>query len=214
MTIGRARRRLSWFLPENPDVLGMLRRQAEVTIEGMDALVAWASGDGSAADTVRAKEHEADDVKRALRAALRSAFITPIGAEDIYVLSERLDSVMNGAKDAVRESEIMELPPDEAITAMAALLTEGVRHLSDAFTLLAAHGGDDYGEAATTDADEAIKSCRQVERVYRKAMSALVKETDLREVMGRRELYRRFSRLSEDVAEVAERVWYASVKEA
>ena len=214
MTVSRVRRRLSWFLPENPDVLGMLRQQAHVTIEGMDALTAWASGDEAAAETVRAKEHEADDVKRALRVALRISFITPIGAEDIYVLSERLDSVMNGAKEAVRESEIISLPPDEAMTAMAALLTQGVRHLADAFELLDTAGGGDSGEAATTDADEAIKAGRQLERVYRKAMSALVKVDDLREVMGRRELYRRFSRVSEDVTEVAERVWYASVKEA
>jgi hypothetical protein len=33
-------KRSSWFLPENPDVLGMLRRQAAVTVEGMAALVA------------------------------------------------------------------------------------------------------------------------------------------------------------------------------
>ena len=45
-------------------------------------------------------------------------------------------------------------------------------------------------------------------------MSSLLAETDLREVMGRREMYRRFSRISEVVIEVAERVWYSSVKEA
>ena len=32
--------------------------------------------------------------------------------------------------------------------------------------------------------------------------------------MGRRELYRRFSRVSDDIVAVAERVWYATVKEA
>ena len=37
---------------------------------------------------------------------------------------------------------------------------------------------------------------------------------DLKEVMGRRELYRRFSRVSASVQEVADRVWYAAVKEA
>jgi uncharacterized protein Yka (UPF0111/DUF47 family) len=162
---------------------------------------------------VRDKEHEADEVKREVRAALRRAFITPIGAEDIYVLSERLDAVMNGAKDAVRESEVMALRPDDATGAMAGLLAEGVRHLADAFARLEAHA-DDGGDGATAAADEAVKTGRQLERVYRKAMSALVKEDDLREVMGRRELYRRFSRISEDVGEVAERVWYASVKEA
>jgi hypothetical protein len=33
-------KRSSWFLPESPDVLGMLGRQAAVTVEGMAALVA------------------------------------------------------------------------------------------------------------------------------------------------------------------------------
>jgi hypothetical protein len=49
--------------------------------------------------------------------------------------------------------------------------------------------------------------------VYRGAMSALLQVEDLREVMARRELYRRFSRISSDLVEVAERVWYATVKE-
>jgi uncharacterized protein Yka (UPF0111/DUF47 family) len=207
------RRRLSWFLPENPDVLGMLRHQADVTIAGMDTLVAWARGEAEAADRIGDREHEADVVKRQLRLALRSAFITPIGAEDIYVLSERLDSVMNGAKDAVREADVMALPPDEAIVEMALLLADGVRHLEEAFTRLESRSRDG-GDGATAAADAAIKAGRQLERVYRKAMSALVQEADLRVVMGRRELYRRFSRISEDIAEVAERVWYASVKEA
>ena len=30
-----------WFLPESPDVVGMLRNQAAITAEGIDALLAW-----------------------------------------------------------------------------------------------------------------------------------------------------------------------------
>jgi len=211
MTVGRVRRRISWFLPENPDVLGMLRRQGQVTIEGMDALTSWASGDEAAADRLREKEHEADDVKRALRVALRISFITPIGAEDIYVLSERLDAVLNGAKDAVRESEVMALAPDEHVEGMVGFILEGVRHLDDAFRLLRPDSGE---EGSKTDAaDAAIKSQRQLERVYRRAMSALLDVDDLREVIGRRELYRRFSRVGDHVIEAAERVWYSTLKE-
>ena len=54
---------------------------------------------------------------------------------------------------------------------------------------------------------------RRLERVYREAASALLKLDDLREVVGRRELYRRFSRVSETLIEAADRVWYATVKE-
>ncbi len=211
-------RPMRWFLPETPDVLGTLREQARVTIEAMDSLVAWASGESEAAERVRGAEHRADDLKRRLRNELRTSFVTPIGAEDLFVLSQRLDQVLNAGKDALRESEVMAIAPDEGIVGMAALLAEGVHHLADAFDRLGR--GDELKQAglerhdATDAADAAIKAMRQLERVYRLAMSALLDVTDMRAVMGRRELYRRFSRMSEDVIEVAERVWYASVKEA
>ncbi len=200
-----------WFLPDTPDVVGMLRAQVAVTAEGLDALVRWAEtgGDDAAADDVRAAEHRADDCKRELRRALRAAFTTPLDAEDLYWLSERLDAVMNGAKDAVREAEVMAAVPDAPVLEMARLLRDGVGHLADAVGHLADHGDD-----ATVAADAAVKSQRGVERVYRRAMSELLEVDDLRVVMARREVYRRLSRVGDTVVEVAERVWYAVVKEA
>jgi Protein of unknown function DUF47 len=65
----------------------------------------WANAEPDAAQRVRDLEHQADDTKRELRLALTKAFITPIDAEDIYVMSERLNAVLNGAKDTVRESD-------------------------------------------------------------------------------------------------------------
>jgi uncharacterized protein Yka (UPF0111/DUF47 family) len=128
--------KLSWLVPESQDVLGMLHRQAAVTGEGMQALVAWAAGEPEAAQRVRDCEHRADDTKRELRRAPTVAFMTPIDAEDLYVMSERLDAVLNGAKDAVREAEVMALPADEAVAAMPALLADGVRYLAEAFERL------------------------------------------------------------------------------
>jgi uncharacterized protein len=206
-------KRSSWFLPENPDVLGMLGRQAAVTVEGMAALVAWAGGESEAAQRVRDCEHRADDTKRELRRALTVAFMTPIDAEDLYVMSERLDAVLNGAKDAVREAEVMAVEPDQAVAAMAALLADGVGHLAKAFQRLDPDSRSNSEASATDAADAAVKTQRQLERVYRQAASALLEVQDLREVMGRRELYRRVSRISETLTEAADRVWYATVKE-
>jgi uncharacterized protein Yka (UPF0111/DUF47 family) len=204
--------RRHWFLPKTLDVIAMLRAQAAVTMEGQEALVAWASGDLEAGDLVRAKEHEADDRKRELHAALTESFTTPVDAEDLYMMSKHLDDVMNGSKDAVRESEVMALPPDEHLVAMAGCLLDGVRHLDVAFSLLRSDDGVDGSKTAAADA--AIKSQRQLERAYRRAMSALLEVDDLREVMGRRELYRRFARIGDSVVEAAERVWYSTVKES
>jgi len=203
----------SWFFPETLDVVGMLRAQTAVTIEGLESFVAWAGGDPAAAELIRDREHDADDRKRALRKALTESFLTPLDAEDLYTMSVLIDEVINGAKDAVRESEVMALPPDEHVLGMARCLLDGVRHLDEAFGKLGAPGEHRGPGSATDAADAAVKAERQLERVYRSAMSALLEDDDLREVTARRELYRRLSRIGDSVIDAAERVWYATVKE-
>ena len=111
--------KLPWFLPETLDVIGLLREQAAVTIGGLEALTEWAAGESAAAERVREFEHAADERKLELLKALTASFTTPIDAEDVFTMSERLDAVMNGAKDAVREAEVMDLPPDEHVLGMA-----------------------------------------------------------------------------------------------
>ncbi len=199
-----------WFLPETPDVLAMLRNQTTITMEGMAALLAWSRGDPDAADRLRECEHRADDQKRELRAALTVAFTTPLEPEDIFELSTELDRTLNSAKNTVREAEVMEVGPDQAISEMAAELAEGVRDLGEAFEQLAAGAR----AAATEAADRAAKSQSRIEKVYRQSMSALVAVDDLREVAAKRELYRRLARTSDDLREVAERVWYSVLKES
>jgi uncharacterized protein Yka (UPF0111/DUF47 family) len=91
---------------------------------------------------------------------------------------------------------------------MCEALAESVHLVSDAVQLL----GDKSGEA-TEKANAALRAQRTIEKVYREAMAALVEIDDLREVMSRRELYRRVARIGDVVVDVAERVWYAVVKE-
>jgi uncharacterized protein Yka (UPF0111/DUF47 family) len=203
--------RLPWLLPSDRDLLALLRTQADVTIAGLRALVDWADGQPDAASRVREAEHDADEWKREVRKALVESFTTPLDPEDLYEMSQHLDEVINGAKDAVREAEVMALAPDEHVAAMAGCLVEGTTHLAEAFARLGPDGRK--GPAATDAADAAVKSQRALERIYRQAMSTLVEQEDLREVMGRRELYRRFSRIGDSVIQVAERVWYATVKQ-
>ena len=97
--------RARWFLPETPDVLGLLRAELAVTIEGVDAFAAWAGGDKSAADAVRDAEHRGDVAKRELLGALRAAFVTPLEPEDVFALSRGIDWILNYARDVVSESE-------------------------------------------------------------------------------------------------------------
>lgn len=198
-----------WFLPDSPDLIGMLRLQLDVTTDGADALVAWARGDAAKADEIRSLEHRGDEHKRTLERALTTAFTTPLEPQDLYTLSRGIDWILNLSKDLVRESEVMACPPDASLAEMCEALAAAVHLLTEAVELL-----DSEPEAATEKANEALRAQRRIEKVYRDAMASLVGTEDLREVMSRRELYRRVARIGEVVVDVAERVWYTVVKEA
>jgi uncharacterized protein Yka (UPF0111/DUF47 family) len=198
-----------WILPDSQDLLGMLEHQLAATIEGMDAFAAWAAGDADAGDTTRALEHRADELKHELQRALRIAFTTPLEPEDLYALSHGIDWVLNKAKDLLGESEVMACPPDQALSEMAALVAQAMHSIGEAVARLRAKHGD-----PTEQTDAAIKAERNLEKVYRRAMATLLDVDDLREVIARRELYRRCSRIGEAVVEVAERVGYAVAKES
>jgi uncharacterized protein Yka (UPF0111/DUF47 family) len=202
--------RAHWFLPEAPDVLGMLGEQSKITVEGLDALVEWASGDAKAAERLRRTEHLADKKKRELRSALTEAFSTPLEPEDIFELSRGLDEILNSAKNIVGEALAMESSPDSATAEMAGELSDGTRHLAEAFSMFA----KDDRTGATATADRAVKDRRHLQHTYRRAMSALIENPDPREVAARREIYRRLARCGDEMVRVAERVWYSVLKES
>ena len=198
-----------WFLPDTPDVLGLLRNQVAVTIVGVDAFAAWAAGDAQAAAAVRDSERQGDQAKRELLGALRAAFVTPLEPEDVFALSRGVDRLMHYARDLVSESEAMDAPPDDAIAEMAQALGEGLRHIDDAIAHI-----DSDGDAATRSADQAINAERRLEQAYYRGMTDLLSVEDRTERIARRELYRGCSRLGEAVLDVAERVVYAVVKQS
>ncbi|MGZ4604322.1 MAG: DUF47 domain-containing protein [Kineosporiaceae bacterium] len=197
-----------WFLPDTPDVLATLRRQADITVAGLSAFAAWAHGDTEAEHVVRSNEHAADGVRRELARQLRAAFSTPVPQEDVFALSELLDAVLNRAKDVVREAELLDLRPDTSVATMADAAADGVRYLAQGLAGLTAPD-----ETATAAADAAIAAERRMEKTYRAAMRDVLADPDVRGVVARREIYRRVLEVGERVEAVADRIWYAVVKE-
>ncbi len=198
-----------WFLPESPDMLGLLARQGAIALRGMDALRAWSEGEPSQAAVVRDVAHEGEKAGREVMIALKTAFVTAVSPEDIYEISERLDSVLEGAKNLIREAELLRMDPDPPMVEMADLVSLGVQDLVRAFPDLASNP-----DRATECADAAVRQQRSLEHVYRRAMSALLELSDIHEVSARRELYRRYARMGDGIVGVAHRIWYAVVKEA
>jgi uncharacterized protein Yka (UPF0111/DUF47 family) len=201
--------RRHWFLPETPDVVGLLRRQVKVTLTGIEALCRWAQGDASAVDGLADAEGDGDLAKRELLTALQAAFVTPLEPEDVFALSRGIDWILDHSLDLVKEAEVLDVTPDAGIAEMAAQLREAVVHIDRAI----GHLTSDQ-DAATEAAYDAIAAERRLESAYYAGMAALLTVDDMRERISRRELYRRCSRIGENVIDVAERVVYAVVKES
>ena len=70
------------------------------------------------------------------------------------------------------------------VAAMAALLADGVGHLAEAFQRLDPESRSKSEASATDAADAAVKTQRQLKRVYRQAASALLEVQDLLEVIA------------------------------
>lgn len=199
-----------WFLPEVPDVLGILHQQSTVSVQCLDELVAWAGGDADAAVRLRDAERDAGRCKHELWRALRIAFSTPLDPEDLYSLSFLLDVALSGAHNIVRDSEVFGLNPnDPSCAAMAVVCRDAVVALHDAFPVMA-----NDAARATALADEARHSARRVEHLYRAAMPNVLARDDLRLVWAETLRYGLFIELADRVVRVSERVWYAVVKES
>lgn len=202
-------RRGHWFLPESPDLVGLLRGQAAVTIDGLDTAAAWTAGEEGAAQRLAEIEHRGDAAKRELLAELREAFVTPLAAEDVFALSRGIDWILDYARDLVREAEAMACPADTGIAKMVDCLREAMRCIDEAIGALV-----EDSDRASAAANEAIRAERRLEHIYYAGMADLLDVRDQRERISRRELYRRCERIGEVVIDVAERVVYAIVKES
>ncbi len=198
-----------WFLPETPDVVGLLRGQVAVTIDGLDALVSWAAGADGAREALEDAQRRGDEAMRSLLSAVRSAFITPLEPEDVFALSRGLDWILDYSGDLVKESQALSEPPDEGIAEMAQLLAAAVRKLDTAIANLEADP-----DAATASADEAIALVQQLDTVYYRGMGELLEVKGMRGRVSRRELYRQCTKIGDVVIDVAERVVYAIFKGA
>jgi uncharacterized protein Yka (UPF0111/DUF47 family) len=134
--------------------------------------------------------------------------VLPFEPEDVFTLSRSVDRVLNHCRDLVNESEVMDVAPDAGITEMAGALVGALNQIERAFAAL----GEDT-DRATNAADAAIREERRLAHAYYNGMGALLDLDDMRQRIGRRELYRRCYWIGVVVVEIADRVVYAIVKQ-
>jgi len=195
-------RRRFWqsIFPPQHDFFGLLRQQADRTLDSLEELLAWMrTDDPERGARVRQIEHECDDIRGQVEKELHQAFATPIDREDIFNVSRRLDEVVNYAKNTVREMEIFDVKADAGMIAMAEILVGGGRALRDAF-----HHLETDMAAAQEPAKAAKKSERNLEKAYRRAVADLMAGDDIKQILLKREVYRHLSNTADRIDEVAD----------
>ncbi len=189
---------------KKPNVcLKYIHNQAQLTLEGLEALKEYMSNqDPKAAALLTVKEKEADEARRILINELNRTFITPFDREDIFALSRTIDDVLDYAFSTVTEMEILKVKPTTYMHRIASILRDAAFELLQAVDRLEEHPG-----VANEHAQRAKALENRVEEVYREALADLFTGAeDIKHVMKMlksREVYRHLSNAADRGDEAA-----------
>jgi uncharacterized protein Yka (UPF0111/DUF47 family) len=186
--------------------ISLLIQQAEVTVEGLKLLeTCILQPNKESIEQIRAKEYEADEIRRILIDELHSTFITPLDREDIFNLSLNIDDMLDYALTTIEEMNLLGIDADEYLTEMVSLVRQEAEELAMAMYRLSANP-----RVAGQHAQRAKKLENEVEQLYRTAIADLfTKAKDFKPLMvmlRRREVYRHVANMS-DKADAAANVF-------
>jgi uncharacterized protein Yka (UPF0111/DUF47 family) len=154
---------------------------------------------------MRAKEYEADEIRRILNDELHNTFITPFDREDIFNLSLHIDEMIDYALTTLEEMSMLRVSADDHLRTMVSLVRQEAEELTMAMHRLSANP-----RVAGDHARRAKKLENEVDHLYRVAVADLfTKPKDFKELMAmlrRREIYRHVSNMS-DRADAAANVF-------
>lgn len=177
--------------------VSLLIEQSTVTVEGLKLLeTCILQLDETSIDQIRAKEYEADEIRRVLIDELHNTFVTPFDREDIFNLSLNIDDMLDYALTTIEEMDLLGVDADEHLIKMVTLIRQEAEELAMAMQRLVANP-----RVAGQHAQRAKKLESEVENVYRLAIAELfTKAKDFKPLMlmlRRREVYRHVANMSD-----------------
>lgn len=207
---------MSWlknfFKPKQDNFIRYLLQQAELDVQGLEALVAYMQDPSPVlAARVNKAEKEADEVRRLLIDDLNRTFVTPFDREDIDLLSRAVDDLIDYAHTTVDEMVVLQVAPDPHLLRMSQILLDAANEL-----LLALRTLEDHPNVANDHVRRAKNAENQTEKAYHKAIAELFSgSTDGDNVMcmlKKREIYRHLSNAADRADEAANAISSIIVK--
>jgi uncharacterized protein Yka (UPF0111/DUF47 family) len=186
--------------------VGMLIDQSRITVEGLKLLEKWLAKSelkDKAIDQMRAKEVEADEVRRILIDELHNTFITPLDREDIFMLSLYIDDILDYCYTTVEEMQLLNIDADDILMEMVTKTREATQELEMAFHTIFSNP-----RVAGEHARRAKKIENEVEHLYRVAIGELFTKakdfSPLMVMLRRREVYRHVSNMADQADHAAD----------
>jgi predicted phosphate transport protein (TIGR00153 family) len=195
-----------WRKKREDKFVALLIQQCEITVEGIKLLEKCLDRpDDEALQQMRAREYEADEIRRILIDELHKTFVTPFDREDIFNLSLHIDEMIDYALTTLEEMQLLEVAVDDYLVEMIKLVRQEAEELALAMHRLSANP-----RVAGDHARRAKKLENEVDHMYRLAIADLfTKAKDFKQLMAllrRREVYRHVSNMS-DRADAAANVF-------
>ncbi len=193
----------NFIKPRQNNFIRLLIQQAELTVAGLDALMAYIQAPGEdTAEQVRRCEKEADEVRRILVDELNRTFVTPIDREDIFSLSRAIDDVLDYAYSTVDEMTVLKVQPNRHLQRMVSLLRDAAEEIHLAMQRL-----EEHPVVANDHAIRAKALENRMEAAYREAIAALFYGPQdvehIVEMLKLREIYRHLSNAADRGDEAA-----------
>ena len=192
--------------PKEDKFVSMLIEQSQITVEGLKLLEKWLGKSEvkeKAIDQMRAKEIEADEVRRILIDELHNTFVTPLDREDIFMISLYIDDILDYCYTTVEELQLLKIEADEHLIQMVKLTREATQELEMAF-----HRIFSNPRVAGEHARRAKKIENEVDNLYRVAIGDLfIKANDFTALMvmlRQREVYRHVSNMADQADRAAD----------
>lgn len=200
-----------WIIPQEKHFFEMLEKQADIVLEGAEALLDMTKNFERVAqkrDKIKDIEHKGDDLVHRISEELNKTFVTPIDHDDLSKLTSRLDDVLDyieAASHRMWSYELKAIPPDmvklaEVIVASAKEVNHAVRDLRN-----------------LKKKNEIIKHCIEINRlenigddITHVAVAGLFKTYDAIDIIKMKEVYEHLEMATdkcEDAADVIKDVF-------
>lgn len=195
-----------WIIPQEKHFFAMLDQQADVVLEGANALLDMVRNYDDILlkrDRIKAIEHKGDDLVHTIAEELNKTFVTPIDHDDMSKLTSRMDDILDYVESASHRLwayEIERVPED--MVELTEVIVASVKEVN--------HAVKDLRNFKRKN--EIIQHCIEINRwenvgddITHDAIAALFKSKDVIEIIKLKEIYEHLEMATdkcEDAADV------------